>query len=214
MDPLLLAGAAASLLFLASRGADRFDLAKVRESRRANVELLRAYAKMVVDLEIAPSNFVTFATIVGYTESRWSPRAGTSEFSNAARGWYGLRPESAWDRDLSRISPGMVAALKDPAWATALWVDYLVRTYDHLPRGQRMTWLAARCGMAFPRLVNQRVCMRERPELWTRYVTGAEQAQVKPSTYKRRLGINRKRYAEKGGVLWLAGELGAKSIRG
>jgi len=88
-----------------------------------------------------------FLSGVAYIESRGSPTAQFNQTSNAARGWFGIRPVSARVSDLG-MSPD---ALKDEAAAVALAAWYAHRCQPYADRGQVIDWLAIRRCWGYPR---------------------------------------------------------------
>lgn len=90
-----------------------------------------------------------FLVAVAWTESRGNPRAG-SDVGNAARGWFGLRPDSSRHDDLGLP----VSALKDERWAVLLAAWYAHRLQPYAFPGQKIDWLALRRGWALPKLVS------------------------------------------------------------
>lgn len=83
--------------------------------------------------------FGDFLAGVSWIESRGNPQAG-SDVGNAARGWFGMRPESARLGDLG-LSP---SALKDGPTAVALAAWYAHRCQSYADPGQVIDWLAVR----------------------------------------------------------------------
>jgi hypothetical protein len=83
--------------------------------------------------------FGDFLAGVAWVESRGNPRAG-SDASNAARGWFGMRPESARVSDLGLLP----SAIKDGPTAVALAAWYAHRCQVYADPGQVMDWLAVR----------------------------------------------------------------------
>ena len=131
-----------------------------------------------------------FLVAKAYTESRWSWRAGTNAYNNAARGILGLRPESAWDRGLEDISPQMVSAMKDPGWALATALDYLWRIGPYV-EGPRVTAMNAACAWAFPFLGKSvQLCRAQRPELFDRWAKALSMAGLPADFGKTPLRMN------------------------
>lgn len=87
---------------------------------------------------------------IAWIESRGNPKAGPDSLDNAARGWFGIRPNSA--RLTERGLP--VSALKDEATAVALAADYAHRLQPYAAPGQVMDWEAVRRGWGFPHHVD------------------------------------------------------------
>jgi hypothetical protein len=90
-----------------------------------------------------------FLTAVAWTESSGRSDACNRRegcWSNAARGWFQLRPESARVGDLG-LSPD---ALFDEPTSVALAAWYAHRLRDYAARGQTIDWLALRRGWAYP----------------------------------------------------------------
>jgi len=86
-----------------------------------------------------------FLSGVAWIESRGNPNAG-SDSGNAARGLYGMRPESARVYDLGLPA----SALKDPWTATALAAWYIHRCIPFGDEGQELDWLAFRRCWGYP----------------------------------------------------------------
>lgn len=82
---------------------------------------------------------------IAWIESRGNAHAG-SDVGNAARGWFGVRPQSAKVGELG-LSP---SALKDEADAVALAAWYAHRLRKYAAPGQQIDWLAVRRGWAYP----------------------------------------------------------------
>ena len=87
-----------------------------------------------------------FLSGVAYIESRGDSRAGSDADTNAARGWFGHRPNSARLGDLGFG----VGALKDEASAVALAAWYAHRCQAYAAPGQVMDWLAVRRCWGYP----------------------------------------------------------------
>lgn len=82
---------------------------------------------------------------ISYIESRGNPMAGDSK-GNAARGWFGIRPESAHVSDYG-LSPNH---LYDERVSVILAADYAQRLRKYAAEGQVMDWLAVRRGWGIP----------------------------------------------------------------
>lgn len=82
---------------------------------------------------------------IAWIESRGSPTAG-SDVGNAARGLFGIRPNSARVADLG-LPPSV---LKDPRYAVALGTWYLHRCLPYADPGQLIDWRAVRRCWAYP----------------------------------------------------------------
>lgn len=90
-----------------------------------------------------------FLAAVSFLESRGKSTAG-SDTGNAARGWFGMRPESARVGDAGLT----VAALKNERQAVALAAWYAWRLRPYALPGQVIDWLALRRGWGYPFLVS------------------------------------------------------------
>lgn len=86
-----------------------------------------------------------FLSGVAWIESRGNARAG-SDSGNSARGWFGMRPNSARVADVG-LSPD---AIKDGATAVALAAWYIHRLLPFASPGQKIDWLAIRRGWGYP----------------------------------------------------------------
>ncbi len=102
-----------------------------------------------------------YLTVVGYIESRFNPSLANPEIkknpSNAARGLFGMRPESAFASSNGliglRIRPNL---LLNPIWAFCTAVDYVARA-DEAARersGRRADWLSVRRWWGRPTLIH------------------------------------------------------------
>lgn len=90
-----------------------------------------------------------FLVAVAYWESRGNSIAGSSA-GNAARGWFGMRPQTARVDDLS-LEPD---ALKVEPVAVALAGWLVDRLRPYAAPGQVVDWLAIRRGWYLPSLVD------------------------------------------------------------
>lgn len=141
-----------------------------KASQRANIGGIVAMGQKLVSAGIIGPEVVSFLIVKGYTEARWSWKAGSSGETNAARGMWGLRPKSAWDQpSLAKLNAAQFAALKDPAWAMATALDYLFRVGPYVADGT-VNAVEMACGWAFPSLAKSiQACQGSRPELLTRW---------------------------------------------
>lgn len=116
-----------------------------------------------------------YLVAVAWTESRGNSQAGSSEHDNSARGWFGMRPNSALAHELAPLARTQPNLLKHESWAVALaaWYGYRLRGYAS--RGQTINWLALRRGWALPRLVSDVEEVAEVP----RYQPGERSADVR-----------------------------------
>ena len=80
-----------------------------------------------------------FLAGVAWIESRGNPHAG-SDLGNMARGWFGIRPESARVYELG-LSPDV---LKDGPTAVGLATWYIQRCIPYASEGQTLDWLSFR----------------------------------------------------------------------
>jgi hypothetical protein len=71
---------------------------------------------------------------------------------NSARGWFQLRPKSAFAYQLSHLQ-SQPELLFDKRWAVAMAAWYGFRLRKHAGAGQTLNWLALRRGWALPSLV-------------------------------------------------------------
>lgn len=137
--------------------------------RRANYAACKAYGDRLESLGYFSDGFGEYLRVVCYTEARGNPNAGSDAYSNAARGPFGLRPQSAWDaKSYTDLSADQIKSLKSLPWAVAQAAAYANRLYSYTDPGQTMTALALRRGWAFPRLVSD-MDNSERPELVDRW---------------------------------------------
>lgn len=141
-----------------------------KEYQRLNIAGIYTLAGRLVSAGYIGPEVVDFLAIKAYTEARWSWKVGSSAQSNAARGMFGLRPQSAWDEPtFSKLKPWQFESLKDPAWAIAQALDYLSRVGPYVCDGTVNAQEMA-CGWAFPSLACAvESCREKRPELWTRW---------------------------------------------
>ena len=108
---------------------------------------IRVYAGRIEDA-YGWTGFPDFLVAVARTESGGNPRAiAKSGGSNAARGWFGLRPNNF---------ANLVSAdeLFDERTSVGLAAIYAYRLHDNGYPGQVLDWLAVRRGWALPRLVS------------------------------------------------------------
>ena len=87
---------------------------------------------------------------IAFLESRGNPRAG-KDTGNLARGWFGMRPNSARLRDLGLTGD----ALKDERYAVALAAWYAHRLRPFASKNQRIDSMAIRRGWAYPSWGNE-----------------------------------------------------------
>lgn len=111
-------------------------------------ETVEVYAQPIEQLVGWPG-FSDYLRAVAWTESRGDPRACAGACGpNAARGPYGLRPDSA------RVSEfGGPSLLYSWPWSTGLAAWYAARLRYYAYSGQVIDWLALRRGWALPSLV-------------------------------------------------------------
>jgi hypothetical protein len=113
-------------------------------------------------------NLGNYLAAISYVESRGNNEAGSSGNNNKARGWFGLRPETAKTEHYGYADPNI---LKDKVTSVVLAADLADRLKPFASPGQYIDWLAIRRGWAYPKLVKD-VDNSERPELVDRFVTG------------------------------------------
>ncbi len=102
-----------------------------------------------------------YLTTIGYIESRFNPTSANPEIKtnpkNAARGLFGMRPESAFRKtnNLEHLQKKPNLLLK-PKWAFVTAVDYAVRAdvRSQEVSGRPANWLATRRWWANPFLVH------------------------------------------------------------
>jgi hypothetical protein len=96
--------------------------------------------------------FAEFLLPCGYIESRFHPGAQNGNDPNAARGWFGMRPRSAFNSKsgLKSYATSRPNLLKNRAWAVATAADYTRRLVPYGYSGQVVTWRAIRRGWKFP----------------------------------------------------------------
>jgi hypothetical protein len=109
---------------------------------------IRALAAPLAD-QLGWPDLPDLLVAIAYTESRGNPKAQRSSSSNAARGWFQMRPKSA---RLAEAGLG-VEALKSEPEQVALVTWYLHRLRPYAKSGQVIDLLALRRGMAYPFLV-------------------------------------------------------------
>jgi len=97
--------------------------------------------------------FAYFLIPCAFIESRFNPAAQNGTSPNAARGWFGMRPESAfnWKNGLTHLATQQPNLLKNKAWAVAMAADYTYRLIRYNTRpGQKVTWKDIRRGWGIP----------------------------------------------------------------
>lgn len=102
-----------------------------------------------LELSTGMFGFGDFLAAIAYLESRGNSQAG-SNAGNAARGWFGMRPESARVKDAGLPA----SALKNERQAVALAFWYGWRLRPYASPGQVIDRLALRRGWGYPFLVN------------------------------------------------------------
>ena len=145
----------AAALTLGAVGAMALSGTKIPTSDRTIVwkdpdapRRIRAHASAIEKVARWPG-LADFLVAVAYIESRGNSQAGSSDpNSNAARGWYGIRPESGRAGELGLHRTG---ALKDEAAATAIAAWYAHRMRAQASPGQVVDWLAVRRGWGYPK---------------------------------------------------------------
>ncbi len=117
-------------------------------SRKAQV---RQLGERVEALGVLPG-FADFLVASAFIESRFNPNAGSDEVNNAARGWFGMRPRSAFNfkNGLTALATSHPNLIKDPAWAVATAADYARRILPFADPGQVVTGEDLRRGWKFP----------------------------------------------------------------
>lgn len=101
--------------------------------------------------------FSRFLIPSAWIESRGNPQAGSSARNNAARGWFGMRPQSAfnWRNNLEHLASSDPNLLKDPRWAVATAADYVRRLIQfNSGEGQVVRWADIRRGWKYPWMTN------------------------------------------------------------
>jgi hypothetical protein len=125
--------------------------------RRGDQREICDLGREVEALGVLPG-FAAFLIPTAFIESRFNPNAGSSGANNKARGWYGLRPQSAFNfrNDLTQLQ-SQPNLLKDPRWATAMAADYarrLIVFNTKKSRRDQLTWKDIRRGWALPKLTD------------------------------------------------------------
>lgn len=122
--------------------------------RQQEKQYIWALGKRVESMGALPG-FAEFLLPVAHIESRFNPTAQNNPSANAARGWFGMRPHSAfnWKNDLTKYATSKPNLLKNRAWAVAAAADYTRRLMAYRTSGQRVTWRAIRRGWAYPKNV-------------------------------------------------------------
>lgn len=98
----------------------------------------------------------TFLLAVAYTESRFNPSAQNGTGSNAARGWFQMRPQSAFRPNNGlehlRHNPDL---LKNRNWAVVTATDYAAQAAEKaIKQGWQPNWAAVRRYWAYPSLLD------------------------------------------------------------
>ena len=112
-------------------------------------EEIRALAQILED-NLGWIDFGDFLVAKAWTESRGVARTGSSGQNNKARGWFGLRPKSAFAHDLKYLATEYPNLLKDKRWAVAMAAWYAKRLRPFAFDGQTIDWLALARGWAYP----------------------------------------------------------------
>lgn len=172
-----------------------------KEAQRLNAAGIWTMGMRLVDAGVIDKDTLWFLVAKGYTESRWSWKAGSSAQSNAARGMWGLRPKSAWDEpDMAKLSAAQVAAVKDPVWAMATALDYLYRVMPYVSDGEVNAREMA-CGWAFPSYAaSVEQCKAKRPALIRRWELALKKTGL-PLTFDPVLDVNWPGLAEAAAII-------------
>ena len=143
-------GAAVALLLLPLAASGAEPTYQDRLEEQAQIRQLASKVEAMGTL----NGFADFMIPTAFIESRFNPEAGSSAKNNAARGWFGMRPVSAfnWRNDLEWLAGEHPNLLKDPKWAVATAADYAARLikYNTDP-GQRVYFRDLRRGWALPK---------------------------------------------------------------
>lgn len=155
MEPVTLAliGLSGLALMRGRKGASA-PVAVFTGNRAQEKQYIWALGKRVESMGALPG-FAEFLLPVAHIESRFNPTAQNNPSANAARGWFGMRPESAfnWKNKLGKLATSQPNLLKNRAWAVAAAADYTRRLMAYREKGQRVTWRAIRRGWAYPKNV-------------------------------------------------------------
>lgn len=163
VEPITLALAAAASLFLlkgksggSSSGArDKFK-ATSHQDRLKYLEEVRSMSQWYSNRYGSMPDLADFLTIVGFIESRFNPAAANPEISsnpsNAARGLFGFRPNTAFRSknglESLRSSPNL---LYNPRWSFVCAVFHVYdadRTASR--KGYQADWVAVRRWWGYP----------------------------------------------------------------
>ncbi len=212
--PLLIGG---GLLVVAS-GVGGTASRAGRTIKGANRRLLRDMGEKL-EREIEWPGLADFLDATAYTESRWSPGAGTKKVgTNGAIGAYQIRPKSAftrreWGQDFDRVGHG--ADLLDPIVNTAAIVDYMRRVFPY-KNAPSADWARMRAALAYPHYIGGRDRARSKKRFdaaVARFSTGLEKTGT-PQSFARRPayppGWGGSWRANKGGVAPLITLLGGQ----
>ncbi len=122
--------------------------------RAAEKTRVRELGARVESLGLLPG-FADFLVATAKIESQFNPRAGSSARNNAARGWFGMRPASAFNskNGLSKLRRGDPNLIKSRPWAVALAADYTRRVIPFADPGQTVTYEDLRRSWKFPKLI-------------------------------------------------------------
>lgn len=119
---------------------------------------------------------------IAWVESRGNPQAG-EDTGNAARGWFGIRPNSARVYELG-LDPSV---LKDGPSSVGLAAWYLHRCLPYAAPGQSIDWLAIRRCWGYPTDVDE----EGRPGYKERFSEGLRCAGIDPKfMYKKAIRWN------------------------
>ena len=126
-----------------SRSAPIATFTSTEEEREMMWDLARR-----VEAFGALPGFAEFLLPSAQIESRFHPGAQNGNDSNAARGWFGMRPRTAFNSKsgLKSYATSRPNLLKNRAWAVATAADLTRRLVPYGYSGQVVTWRAIRRG--------------------------------------------------------------------
>lgn len=168
MDPITLMLLSAASLFVlksstgySARGSSSGSATKGSESRRKNLNMIREMSFWYSNQYNSMPYLADYFTVIGYRESKFSPTAVNPEVktnpANAARGLFGMRPQSAFtdSNGLAHLAakPNL---LYDPRWAFVTAVDYAYRgcRVAHVDDNRTPDWAGIRRWWAIPSLIH------------------------------------------------------------
>lgn len=192
MEPVTIALLVGSALLLRpkKKGRGRSTVTYGRKmtmaERSAMLDEIRQMSAYVSNKYGASPYLGDYMTVVGYLESRFNPTSANPEIkrnpANAARGLFGMRPETAFGREdsLKHLIRKPNLLLK-PRWAFVTAVDYMMQA-DRRSRaasGREADFMATRRWWAVPKLVHdydevRTLAGKNSLEIRRRFETGIE----------------------------------------